>query len=79
LRPVKRDELVEGAGVGRHSYGRIESRSRATLRIEGLSRKTEDVGGVCVRDVDGAVQRYGEVPAVDNEFETQDAERKVCG
>ena len=73
------DELVEGAGVGRHRYGRIKSGSGATLRIQGLPREAEDISGVGVRDVDGTFKRYGEVPAVDHQFETQDAKRKVGG
>ena len=49
------DELVEGAGVGGHRYGWIESGGGAALRSEGLLRQAEDVSGVGVRDVEGTV------------------------
>ena len=40
------DELDHGAGVGWHRHTRIESCSGATLRIQGLPPKAEDVGSV---------------------------------
>ena len=73
------DELVESAGVDGYWHGRVESGADAALFIERLARQAEDVSGVSVGDSELAVQRYGEIPAVDHEFELQDAQRKMCG
>src|SRR5258705_9358909 len=73
------DELVEGAGVDGHRHGWIKSGVDAALFIEGLARQAEDVRRVSVGDVERTVQRYGEIPAMDHEFELQDAQRKMCG
>ena len=62
-----------------YRHGRVESGADAALFIERLARQTEDVSGVGVGDSERTVQRYGEIPAVDDEFELQDAQRKVCG
>jgi PAS domain-containing protein len=73
------DEPVECAGGGGHRHRWVESGGGATLSSEGVLRQTEDVSGVGVRDVEGTVYRYGEIPAVDDEFERQDAEGKARG
>ncbi len=73
------DELVKGAGVDGYRHGWIESGADAALFIEGLARQAEDVRRVSVGDVERTVQRYGEIPAMDHEFELQDAQRKMCG
>jgi hypothetical protein len=72
------DELVERAGGGGHGHGWVESSGGATLCVNGLPRQPEDVSGVGVRNVEGTVQSYGEIPAVDKEFEGQDAQPKMC-
>ena len=73
------DELVESAGLNGYRHWRVESGVDAALFIERLARQAEDVSGVSVGDSERAVQRYGEIPAVDHEFELQDAQRKMCG
>jgi hypothetical protein len=66
-------------GVGGHWHGWIEPGDNATFCGERLPCQAEDVSGAGVRDVQGTVQGHCEVPAVDDEFERQDAERMVCG
>ena len=73
------DELVESAGLDGYRHWRVESGADAALFIERLARQAEYVSGVSVGDSERAVQRYGEIPAVDHEFELQDAQRKMCG
>jgi hypothetical protein len=67
------------AGIDKDRHGWIEPSGGAAFRGEGLARQTEDVRGEGVRDVEGPVQRDGEVSAVDHEFEAQDTEGEVCG
>jgi hypothetical protein len=73
------DELIERSGVGDHRYRWIESGDGAALGTEGLPRQGEDVCGVGICDVDGTVQCYREISAMDEEFERQDAGRKWRG
>ena len=74
----KGDELVEGAGVVSHRCGRIEPGRHAAVRSEGLLRQTENVSGQSVGHDEGTIQSDGEIPTVDHEFETQDAQCKSC-
>jgi len=61
--------LIECAGVGRDRHLWIETGDDAALRGEGLPRQPEDVRGEGLRYVSWTVQRDGEVPAVNHEFE----------
>jgi hypothetical protein len=71
--------LVQLAGAGGYRHGWVEPGGGTTLRSEGVPRQVEDASGVGVGNVEGTLQRDREIPGVDQEFERQDAECKVCG